>query len=292
MKKLEIDDYDLLKSYYEKFRIEASEISFTNLFMWRNKYNFHFEIQDEFLWILNVKNAETIYFSQPIGDYSNDEKLLNSIENMKSKYKGMIIKKTDKRLIDLLSENRIDFTYNEDRDSFGYIYNFDDLKNLPGKDFHKKKTHVNKFMKSYDHWNYEELSEENITEAYEMSEEWFKLHDVENEPDFIAERDAVRDGLKFFKKLSYTGGLIRVDEQVVALTMGEKLNDETIVIHIEKAYTDFPCLYNIINQQYLLNQSYGYMYVNREQDLGLEGLRRAKLSYRPIKFIEKYIVRL
>lgn len=289
MKKLDWKSYEIMEPYYNEFKILSSELSFTNLFLWRNKYNFHFEIEHGFLWVINVKNSDTIYFSQPIGNYNNGDMLMNSIEAMKKKYGQVIIKKTDDRLNEVLKQNAIEFSSLEDRDSFDYIYDFKLLRDLEGKLYHKKKNHINQFLSKYSDWKYEQLSEDNIQDVLEMSDAWFLERDSE---DLNEEKMGIESILKYFNHLNYNGGILRVDDRVVAFTFGEMLNEDTLVIHIEKADTKYKGVYAMINQQYLLHQNENVKWVNREQDLGIEGLRRSKLSYQPVGFIEKFIVTL
>ena len=170
MKKLDQNAYEKMAYYYETFKILSSELSFTNLFLWRNKYNFHYDIADEFLWVINVKDKDTFYFSQPIGNYAHEEMLIKSITTIKNKYGKVIIKKTDARLVEILKRSSIDFSSIEDRDSFDYIYDFKMLRELEGKLYHKKKNHVNQFISKYSDWQYEKLSSDNISDVLEMSD--------------------------------------------------------------------------------------------------------------------------
>lgn len=289
MKKLNWNSNEVMDDYYSEFKILSSELSYTNLFLWRKKYDFHYDIIDEFLWVINVKDKDTFYFSQPIGNYDHEEKLIKSIENLKNKYGKIIIKKTDGRLIEILKKSSIDFTSVEDRDSFDYIYDFKMIRELEGKLYHKKKNHVNQFISKYTDWEYETLTNDNIKDVLEMSDQWFLERDA---IELNEEKVGIESILKYFDNLAYSGGLLRVEGKVVAFTLGEMLNQDTLVIHIEKADTNYKGVYAMVNQQYLLHQNEDIQWVNREQDLGIEGLRKSKLSYHPVSFIEKFIVTL
>lgn len=289
MKKLNWNSNEVMDVYYRDFKILSSELSYTNLFLWRKKYDFHYDIIDEFLWVINVKDKDTFYFSQPIGNYDHEEKLIKSIENLKNKYGKIIIKKTDGRLIEILKKSSIDFTSVEDRDSFDYIYDFKMIRELEGKLYHKKKNHVNQFISKYTDWEYETLTNDNIKDVLEMSDQWFLERDA---IELNEEKVGIESILKYFDNLAYSGGLLRVEGKVVAFTLGEMLNQDTLVIHIEKADTNYKGVYAMVNQQYLLHQNEDIQWVNREQDLGIEGLRKSKLSYHPVSFIEKFIVTL
>ncbi len=283
------DSYEIMEDYYEDFKILSSELSYTNLVLWRNKYNFHYDIVDEFLWVINVKDKDTFYFSQPIGNYDREEILVKSIETIKNRYGKIIIKKADGRLIEILKRNSINFTSFEDRDSFDYIYDFKMLRELEGKLYHKKKNHVNQFISKYSDWEYEKLSNDNIQDVLEMSDKWFLERDA---IELNEEKVGIESILNYFNDLRYDGGILRVGGNIVAFTLGEMLNQDTLVIHIEKADTKYKGVYAMVNQQYLLHQNENVHWVNREQDLGIEGLRKSKLSYHPVNFIEKFIVTL
>jgi hypothetical protein len=149
---------------------------------------------------------------------------------------------------------------------------------------------VNKFLKKYPIWSYEKLTRENLAEVITMNDKWFDDRDVANNPGYQDEKQAIMSAFEHMEDLDFTGGLLRVDGEVVAFTLGERINSDTLMIHIEKADTRYDGSYAMINQQYLQNQEEIFSFVNREQDLGIEGLRKAKLSYQPVELLKKYIV--
>ncbi|OPL08477.1 MAG: hypothetical protein AVO33_11010 [delta proteobacterium ML8_F1] len=289
MKPLDISHKEILKPYFDAFEIQASEISFTNLFMWRHKYNFHYEIIEDFLYLINVKNEATRCYSQPIGDYSRLDALKKSLQTLMAREESLVFKKVDGTFVEVLKTLSLDHELKEEREAFDYLYDFEALKYLPGKDYHKKKNHVNKFMKTYGDWEYLALDRENLSLARRVNDAWFQeVRDQE----LLSEKEAIEEALNHFGTLGFSGGIITLAHEPVAFTLGERLNRDTLVIHIEKALGPYQGLYAMINQQFLLHQETSYSRINREQDLGIEGLRRAKLSYRPIGFIEKYIVKI
>ena len=121
-----------------------------------------------------------------------------------------------------------------------------------------------------------------------MNEKWYELN-VDKDPEGIeAEREVLNLSFENFEKFGFTGGLLRVDGEVVAFTFGEKLNENTFVTHFEKAFADIRGAYPMINNQFALNTIYTFEFVNREDDIGSEGLRKAKLSYYPEILLEKF----
>ena len=171
---------------------------------------------------------------------------------------------------------------------FDYIYRYEDLTELKGKKYHQKRNHIARF--SENNWSYEEINPDNIGECIEMNEEWLRRSGTENGR--AEESAVVRLSLEHFGELGYVGGILRVDGRIQAFTFGEPLNSDTFNVHVEKAFTDFQGAYPMINRQFLLNSVHGYKYINREEDMGEENLRKAKLSYYPCFMEEKFTVKV
>ncbi|MGL5715453.1 MAG: DUF2156 domain-containing protein, partial [Paraclostridium sp.] len=183
------------------------------------------------------------------------------------------------------------FNYVADRDKFDYVYEGDSLRNLTGRKNRKRRNHVNHFLKEYEgRYEYRVLGEENFDECKSLLNLWASNKEVDE--DIQIENEAVNrifNDYKYLKnKIKISG--IYVDDKLESFSIGEMLTDNMAVIHIEKANFNIRGLYQYINQQFLVNEFEGVELVNREDDLGIEGLREAKLSYHPIKFVEKYIV--
>jgi hypothetical protein len=296
LKPLTAESYDDIYPFYQNFHINASELSFTNLFMWRHKYQFHYVILENYLWICNIKNESTYYFSQPLGDYSDKKGLYCSINTLfdflSEKNMKLIVKKADIRFVEAANAVGFTPTVEEDRNSFDYIYDFSELSALSGNKYHKKKNHINKFMKTIPEFSYIPLTPESLPLLVQQYHHWFDENQREGqEQDFAEEKLAIKVALDHYGLLKFKGGMIEIEGKIQAYTLGEALNNDTLLVHIEKANNDIPGLYPLINQLFLQNQTESFTWVNREQDLGLEGLRKAKLSYHPVSFTKKYILR-
>ena len=176
------------------------------------------------------------------------------------------------------------------RDIADYVYKIEDLKNLVGKKYHSKKNHINKFLKTNENWSYERISEESTEECIEMVKEWCVENGCCEDKSKADEIYVLINGLRHRKELNFLGGIIRTAGRIVALTMGEKSDDDMFVIHFEKAFADVPGAYPMMNQQFIIHELSNYTYVNREEDLGLEGLRKAKETYHPVFMVEKGIL--
>ena len=173
-----------------------------------------------------------------------------------------------------------------------YVYESEKLATLSGKKLHSKRNHVNKFKIVYaDRWSYEPISEDNLEECVQTGLKWRNENGCEEDEEKNAELCVTLNSLRLFKELDLVGGALRVDGKIIAFTIGEPLSEDTFVVHIEKALGEIEGAYTMINQQFVQHACMDYKYVNREEDTGSEGLRKAKRSYRPAFMVEKGWVR-
>lgn len=179
------------------------------------------------------------------------------------------------------------FRFEAKRDFFDYIYLTDDLINLSGKKYHAKRNHIAYFKKTFS-WSFEEMNRSNLDECYAMNEKWEEMNREKNPEELDTEKNAIIKAFENFDELDLQGGLLRADGDIVAYTIGEEINSEFFCTHIEKAFSDVRGAYPAINQEFAKNLLSGYKYINREEDTGSEGLRKAKLSYYPAILLEKY----
>ncbi|MCH4889860.1 DUF2156 domain-containing protein [Acidaminobacter sp. JC074] len=281
MKKLDIEDKKVIKGRLTDFQIQASELSFTNLYAWRNKYQFHYMILNDFLWLVNIKE-DIYYLSQPIGNYEDIEGLYQSINFMKDylKDRPFIMKKVEEKFVDILMKSSLSSTFKAIRDDYDYLYDYTGMKELSGKTYRKKKNHINQFLKKYT-WHYEVMSEKNFADVKRICDLWFD--------DVNDEKMALDDVLDHFDYLDVTGGVLYVENKPVSFIIGERLNQDTLVIHFEKGDNNYHGVYPMVFHEYIQDKL-GFKYINREQDLGIPGLRKSKLSYHPVDFVKKYNV--
>lgn len=189
------------------------------------------------------------------------------------------------------------YEYREDRDGFDYLYDIDRLADLKGKKLQAKRNHINRFLERCPDWTVEEITFENLGECAEMDLEWnrrYRSQDAASaemeERSRLDERHALSKAFLFYKQLKLSGLLLRAEGQVVAFTMGSAINDTTFDIHFEKAYSDIQGAYPMINREFarwIRDHFPQVRWINREDDMGLEGLRRSKNSYYPDKMVEK-----
>lgn len=291
-KPIGIEDKELLTSFFISHSILVSDLTFTNLYLWHYARHISYIILNDCLVIKTQYPDDEPFIFYPIHKDNNLEaKKQTILQIMQScKAKGLrfsihSLSQVDKEELQRLIPNTFDFIYREDRSD--YIYSIPELIALKGKKYHKKKTHLNRFLERYA-FSYEALNTQNANELISTYQTWFgKISDVASDG-LRNEYVGIIETLKEFNRLDFQGGILRIDGQIIAFSFGEPLNKDTIVIHIEKANTDFQGAYQAINKEFLANAWSDYKLVNREEDLGIEGLRKAKQSYQPLYLQHKF----
>lgn len=187
------------------------------------------------------------------------------------------------------------YTFDYRRMDSDYIYLREKLATLSGKKLHGKRNHIHRFEEKYPDWCYEPITKNNEEDCSKMAMRWCFLNCADEqdnwEYDKIDESKLVVYAIRHREELGLKGGALRVNGEIVAITLGEELTKDTFVIHFEKAFSQIQGAYPMINREFVRNELQKYTYVNREEDLGQEGLRKAKLSYRPIILLNKGIIR-
>ena len=188
------------------------------------------------------------------------------------------------------------FTFQCDRDSFDYVYNIDDLADLKGRRYQKKRNHVNKFRSLYPDAKTEVMTASDLPEVREMAAKWYEARQrMDPTGSYTLEQVALERAFDYFERLNLDGMVLRIEGKIVAFTMASRLSEDTMDVHFEKALEDIDGAYPAINQafaQYLRQKYPEIRYLDREEDMGLEGLRKAKLSYCPDHLKEKCWARL
>ena len=178
-----------------------------------------------------------------------------------------------------------DYIFEESRDDFEYIYSREKLATLSGKKFHSKRNHISAFSKAHD-WRFEPIDDQNTEAVLAMAKAWADEHYDGTNPSILVEQQSLAPLLQHRAVLGIQGGLIRTEGRVVAFTIGSPISESTFDVHMEKALAEYSTAYTVINRAFAEYLSYPYL--NREDDMGLEGLRKAKLSYQPDILLKKY----
>jgi hypothetical protein len=183
------------------------------------------------------------------------------------------------------------FTIQNKREYWDYLYAMRDLRDLPGSKYYTKRKNIQKCLATYKP-TYKPIIDEIVNQCLQLQTKWCDLKTCDTIPGLEAENRAIKETFLHFRDWMVFGGAVLVDGFVEAFAIGERLNKDTAVIHFEKANPNIPGLYQVINQWFCTQALQDFQYVNREQDLGVPGLRRAKLSYHPTAFVEKYLATL
>ncbi len=281
-KKIDISD----KKRYDEITRNINSMMcahyFVDLFIWRVTYNTKICFEGDFVFIKQRLESETVY-TIPLGngDLTQAIELLKQdAEERNVVFHLAAVNENQKNLLEAISPGQYEF--NEERDSEDYIYLAENLMTLAGKKLHSKRNFINRFVSTYENsWSYENINEENLHEVFNFHLSWCALNENEENRDFFGETCAISLALKNFEELGLKGGLIRIDGQVIAFTLGFRASEDLFIVNIEKADHTIAGAYQMINNQFAVHNFEGVKYVNREEDLGKEGLRRAKLSYYP-----------
>ncbi len=278
-KKIEIEDREKINSMLSAYECPSLEYNFTTLFLWQEQYKTEFAISDGVLFVRSGEQDKSYLFPCGSGNvYAAADMLLEEGVRFHS------LSESQKQYIEKKFPGKFEFC--ERRDMEDYVYTAESLMNLTGKKLSAKRNHINRFINENPDWRYEAITKDNLQEVLKMHKKWCALADMEN--GLEEETEAVKKAFDYFDELELIGGVIRTHGEVIAFSIGDRLNDETFIVHIEKAYTDINGAYQIINREFVRNNCGGYKYVNREEDTGDEGLRKAKLSYRPYEIVKKY----
>ena len=281
-KKIELCDKDKLLPFLQGANELTCELSFANLLIWQPLYNNCYCIVDGILYLKSYDdNIET--YSLPFGDMKTGmQKIIDHVGHLPA-----IWAQAGKRFDEFKELYGEYYDIFESRNEFDYIYNSFDLINLSGKKYHSKRNHISSFSKKHD-WRYEEISAKNIDKVKLCAKKWYGQYDDMDE-ELKNEMRGVELMLDNMEALDIVGGAIVVGDEVVSFTLGSAINEQIYNIHTEKALDDFDTAYSVINREFAARNLANYQYINREDDLGIEGLRRAKLSYRPQIILPKYI---
>ncbi|MDO4165363.1 MAG: phosphatidylglycerol lysyltransferase domain-containing protein [Bacteroides sp.] len=288
-KDIEIQDKPIVTAYTLDSPRLNCDLSFSNLCSWRFLYNTQFAVLDDFLLLKFWAEGELVYM-MPIGSGRLKKPVLDALiddaHRERSPFCLLGICADMCSELEALMPGRFRFT--ADRDYADYVYLRSDLATLAGKKFQPKRNHVNKFKRTYPDYEYTPITPDRIGECLALEAEWCKANDCEQQEGTGNERRALVYALEHFEELGLTGGILHVGGNIAAFTFGMPINRTTFGVHVEKADTNIEGAYAMINYEFANHIPEQYIYLNREEDLGIEGLRKAKLSYQPAIILEKY----
>ncbi len=287
----ELEDKELISSYFKQFPSRSCERTFANVLLWSRHYKVTFaEVENTIVFRSEDKGTS---FAYPVGMAEDVKRALEVLEEYcKERDIPFVLYGVTEDMFAQLEAwypGRFEIEY--DRDAADYVYESEKLATLAGKKLHAKRNHINKFKATFENWNYEPMNKQNVEECFQMALVWRNENSCEEDEEKNAEMCVTLNSLRLFEELELKGGVLRKDGKVIAFTIGEPVSEDTFVVHIEKAFADIQGAYPMINQQFASHECEKYQYINREEDTGAEGLRKAKLSYHPVFLVEKGVVK-
>ena len=279
---------DEKERYYElwaKTPRRSIDYTLANLWGWQEYYGLEWRFDGGLCWIRQTRPKPVCW--APIGDwFAADWPALLP--------KGLAheVIRVPEELARLWRERLPGLVAEEDRGQWEYLYDREDLVNLPGKRFHKKSTHFNNYVKTYGEPDYRPIGEALVEDVLGLQDDWCQWHECEGSPSLRAENEAINRVLSHWDRFrGLDGGALYVEGKIVAFSVGEDLDGESLGVHYEKGLSGYKGVYQTINRVFAREAGAGFKYVNRAQDLDEEGLRQAKMTYNPADFLRKYRVR-
>ena len=292
-KDIELTDKPIFDEYFNYKIYFGSECAFANMFAWRKCYHIKW-LEIENCLIIKVRRDDVDFFLPPFpkGNAKIPVALNFILESIKSSPNSEIRGIYQDTLTDISSDFWDNFEITSDRDNFDYVYNREDLAKLAGRKYHSKKNHINAFNKLHPDYQYLPLTTDLIPQCKDFLGKWFLAKGIASDHSIRCEMSAINQSLNNIEALEIQGGTIFVDGQMEAFTYGEAINKDVAIIHVEKANPAIRGLYAKINQDFCNNAWQNIQFINREEDMGIEGLRKAKESYNPVFMVEKFSAKL
>ncbi len=295
-----LENRPILEEYMNSYEYKSSGMSFSSMYMWRNINLFQWDIIGDYMCVAGLSYMEDRFFLPFLfppmtrtGAYEKEslrETIYRCKEIFEKKGQPFSIWLIPEHMLDIMKEACPEMEFEADRPNYDYIYLTEDLKNLKGRAYHGKKNHLNYFKKNFE-YEYVPMTSDMADDAMKFIAGFNERKNVSaHEMELLKmEEQAMDDVFRNLETVGYRGGVILIDGKIEALAVGGKLGKETITEHIEKANTNYRGLYPAINNEFCINVASGTKYLNREEDMGIENLRKAKLSYKPVRILEKYI---
>jgi hypothetical protein len=272
-----LEDQDIFNAYLGREPSEVCELNFANIFMWKDSEHPRWTILDGSLCILVEPDFEDPYFLPPVGGDRIPGTIATCLERAP---------RLSRVPEDFVARFGAGFKVEEDPGNFDYVYLRQDLAELKGKKYDGKRNRIRKFESTFAH-EYHTLIRADVPGCFRLLEDWFE-EKRNGDPYMKAERVAIVQALASFERLDLKGGVVKVGGRVEAFTMGGRLTADMAVIPIEIANPGLVGLAQWINREFVCREWSDYALVNREQDMDIEGLRKAKLSYQPARLVKKF----
>ncbi len=279
-KPLAISDKPLFDNFFKEYPPTISEYTFTNLYCWNHHKHHEWRVIDGHLVISYVSTAKIRKFYVPIGE--NPEKVIEKILHL---FPQSSVEKVEAHLAKQLREK---YAVKKQQEMFDYVYLLSDLQELKGEKYRAKRNFVSRGA-AYNP-SLKIMDETDIIACRALEEKWGNLRRPSDNSQGSAENIALQTALSNYKLFGLFGLVAYVGKKIVGFAIGEPLNPTTFVEHFEKANTDYTGMYPFVLHEFCKRIPRQFIFLNREQDLGISGLRKSKLSYHPSMLIEKYVI--
>ena len=276
---------DFFARHYALYPQTHSDNTFTNMVCWNHYAHYRYAYVNRNLVLASTIDGMT-RFRPPIGP--RDPALLKSLIRLASEvsdYEPVVL--IDPDTATWMREHCCGMNLVPDRNHFEYVYHSSDLSELPGKHYLTIRHQINKFRRTCA-YAVEPITETNREEVMSFLVKWCEWKGCENDPVLAHEKDAVFFAVEHFNELDIQGLMIRVNHEIAAISLFEPLNADTALVHFEKGLPDCEGIYKVINAETAALLAKTFTYINRESDLGVAGLREAKVRYHPHHMVEVY----
>jgi len=281
-----LEDKPIIDKYLKEYPPQISELTFTNIYAWRNTHSCEYKIIDDHLLVsFFEKNSRNFY--PPVGKNPSE-----AIKRILAEYPNSVFSRVQKSIAEPFSSDSSGFSVEHQREMDDYVYGIMELAELKGEKHRSKRRFAEKCEEKYKP-EVCELSQETVMDFLKMQEKWCNLRACTENESLDAEDSALKEALKNYKELGFFGICVKIQGKIESYAIGEILNNDTFVEHFEKANTEYEGIYqftlNAFAKKILSNPLFSHLkFLNREEDLGVEGLRKAKESWKPVKMVEKY----
>ena len=292
-KKIEISDFEAINSLLKKYNVENCDHCFTTMLIWSFRHHMEYTICENELFMRTLGDNSYWYLS-PVGEMPFEKAVSLIIDDAKNngyRIKIFAMDETQKAIMEQHYGDRFEII--ADRNSFDYIYRTEDLSLLPGKNYQKKRNHCSRFERDNPGYKFHIIDSGNIERVKEFEVAWCQMNNCDESRGLFSEQMGIMEILNNYDKTDVFGGFVeKADGSIVAFTLAAPINDRMVDIIVEKAFHEINGAYAIINREFAKNCLQGFEFINREDDMGQENLRKAKLSYFPYEIREKYLAKL
>lgn len=288
-KKMTLENIDEVRPFCSKVVSRTCDFSVGGLFIWREMYDTEFAIEDgTFFSLLKDKDGK-IFYNLPLSDDIEGavKKLVSEVKDCGDTVRFCTI---PQEYTEIFEKNFSQVKISSQTEFFDYMYTASDMITLSGKRFNGQRNQISQFKRNYESYEFKEINELTVERVSEFYKRFLESNEPKDET-AICESWAIFEILNNFDKYKMLGGVLFANDEVVGFSIGEIIND-TLIIHVEKADRSYKGAYQMLFREF--SEKYGkeVMYINREDDMGDEGLRRAKESYHPVALLEKYLIEI